>query len=1569
MANIKCILDGNKSNSTKISKSIIDGVDILQFGNNSNYIVVKDQLENHLATYIGQRSSFIDTGAYMNIPPPTLESVNEAYPGMSAASKADILKVIITEHAKSYARWLDNKAKAYSNIISILSETAANVMASHAEFEIIKKNKDPLALWKLITRIHANAANGNNTDLMNIIQIKNMYYKLVKLENQSLIDFKRKFIMCINNMTSAGCTEIPSAATQATDFISKLDETYKELFVSISNGVTRGLETWPTTVEASYKLAAAFLPSERLVFNNNTAGRENVFNYAQEVSNNKRGNYKNNHKNNNNDTNKTIGVCNNCGEKGHWKNNCPQLNKNNKNNKHYDNSNKTNNNGNNNHNHHKKKHNTYNNSSNNKNTHNNNKKRNEINRSVNLTTETTANDSDSDNDVGFSCFVKCSNSKWDSYDIIFDTGATTNVVNNLDILMDIMNTHKNISINGIGGELSSKVIGTFPMFGKATYYTDIPVNILCANEIASKYKVDIELDDCITVHVNKDMKLEFKKNTSNLYVCNIKNIVNKLKLLQRDQYDILMYENNNSCYSNKDYKKATLVKHIMRRLGYISTSEMAKIITSGTMINLPITLDDLARCVDIFGKDVAELQGKSVWKQQPNNTTVAVNHEVEMLQNMYIDIMYIAEIPYVISVFKPLNHLGCEKINGRPNKDNILNIVNNQMKLLTNKGFKINKIYTDAGSNIACLKLHINSIYIDNSARGSHVNIVERAIRFVKERVRCVLAGIPYNLPNKLSVWAVLFVIDRINCLPRSSGINISPREVLKGRKLNYSTDVRLQFGEYVSVYQPYKHHNSVTNTRTVQCIALCPKDNEAGSWYFFNLETKSITTGDQFSMLKINEDVIEKINNLYRNRTTVNNIDDDLNVPRVRKVTVTPSIGDNLQLRAMVDQHNTGIVDVNDNDVNINNNIGVEAPTQTSSSTDHQTQIINTNNENTEVIIPQQNNNTYGNENINENNINVSNNDNNVDYHHEEDVNNNNTDVHIDNNGKPSVGKSSISSLGSTTTDNVRKSYRVLEKKVVKNNNDIVNHLSLKKGLDIYNNDAKSSMRKEIQQLVEKDVWKVLTLKERKKIFYKEIIRSSMFYKEKFDSVGNFIKLKCRLVAGGNEQDPTVYTNNSSPTVSMEAVNMVLAIAASKDQYIYAVDVEGAYLEASIEEDNVYMMLQKEVVSEYVNMYPNEKIHVDDKGKLLVKLKKALYGCKQSSKLWYNKLKSTLEQIEFVQNKMEQCVFNLKKNNVTITTCFHVDDLLFTCNNEQMLTNVVQQFGSKFRGISIQKGNNINYLGLNIHRNRNKDIELSMIKYSKDIGESCGITQKDKTPNTETLFEDDNDESIFLTEDNRKIFHTIVAKLLYLAKKLRPDILTAISYLASKVNQPTVNDNNKLTKVVKYVNNTINYKSIYKYNTPIGITAYVDASFGCHSDGKSRSGIAVMLCGGMIYTSSSKQKIVTKSSTEAELVALSDACDQIQWCIEFIKYQGLITRNNVILEDNKSTITLIKTGKTSKRTRHIKVKYFGMKELIDNNILDIVYCETENMYADILTKPTVGRKFINLRDMVCKLE
>ena len=151
----------------------------------------------------------------------------------------------------------------------------------------------------------------------------------------------------------------------------------------------------------------------------------------------------------------------------------------------------------------------------------------------------------------------------------------------------------------------------------------------------------------------------------------------------------------------------------------------------------------------------------------------------------------------------------------------------------------------------------------------------------------------------------------------------------------------------------------------------------------------------------------------------------------------------------------------------------------------------------------------------------------------------------------------------------------------------------------------------------------------------------------------------------------------------------------------------------------------------------------------------------------------------------------------------------------------------------------------------------------------------------------------------------------------------------------------------------------------------WADALYAVHPDMKSHTGGAMSLGKGAVYGTSKKLKLNTKSSTEADLVGVDDIMPQVLWTKYFMEAQGYKIEDNVVYQDNMSAMQMEKNGRgsSSKRTRHIAIRYFFIADRISNGELRVEYCPTGHMVADIFTKPLQGCLFRKMRDAVMNLD
>ena len=305
-----------------------------------------------------------------------------------------------------------------------------------------------------------------------------------------------------------------------------------------------------------------------------------------------------------------------------------------------------------------------------------------------------------------------------------------------------------------------------------------------------------------------------------------------------------------------------------------------------------------------------------------------------------------------------------------------------------------------------------------------------------------------------------------------------------------------------------------------------------------------------------------------------------------------------------------------------------------------------------------------------------------------------------------------------------------------------------------------------------------------------------------------------------------------------------------------------------------------------------------------------------------------------------------------------YVDDLLLIHKSKSMNETVISELSKTFNLERTSKGDGMySYLGMNIYFD-NSIVHFSMKQFIQHLLNEYGPTKPYTSPATSTLFDVEKDPKA-ITDQERKRFHTFTAKLLYLCNRIRPDIALAVSYLTTRVTCATNSDVNKLDRLMGYIQHTKHCE--LKFNIDPSATrliAYIDASFCVHHDGKSHSGMILQFCGATIMAKSTKQSLVSKSSTESELIALSDYCTVVMEVHDCLSEMKLTTNVPIIFQDNESVLKFISNGNFSHRTRHLKARSSFVTELISNKRMDVEKLDTTLMLADVMNKVLSGKLF-----------
>jgi hypothetical protein len=150
-------------------------------------------------------------------------------------------------------------------------------------------------------------------------------------------------------------------------------------------------------------------------------------------------------------------------------------------------------------------------------------------------------------------------------------------------------------------------------------------------------------------------------------------------------------------------------------------------------------------------------------------------------------------------------------------------------------------------------------------------------------------------------------------------------------------------------------------------------------------------------------------------------------------------------------------------------------------------------------------------------------------------------------------------------------------------------------------------------------------------------------------------------------------------------------------------------------------------------------------------------------------------------------------------------------------------------------------------------------------------------TPASDHLFTV-NEDPVLLDDGTSQMFHTNTAKLLFLSKRARPDVQTAVAFLMTRVRSPDQDDYKKLARVMKYLRGSTEKTLTLEADSMHLVKWWVDGSFAVHHDMKSHTGATMSLGKGSVYSTSVQQRLNAKSSTEAELVRVDDIMPQVLW-------------------------------------------------------------------------------------------
>ena len=432
--------------------------------------------------------------------------------------------------------------------------------------------------------------------------------------------------------------------------------------------------------------------------------------------------------------------------------------------------------------------------------------------------------------------------------------------------------------------------------------------------------------------------------------------------------------------------------------------------------------------------------------------------------------------------------------------------------------------------------------------------------------------------------------------------------------------------------------------------------------------------------------------------------------------------------------------------------------------------------------------------------------------------------------------------------------------------------HRSIKE----FGNDGREATKHELyENLLGMDAVTMVNPKELNKDLCLNALTYLMFLKQKRTG-----KVKARGCADGRPQREYIEREEASPPIVLiYALFASCAINAIEKREVVTCDIPRAFLQSDWPEDKpTYLKFDRIMVDMLVEIDPSLKQHVitTRQGYKLMygKLNKAVYGTLLGSILFYEKLATQLLEWDFTMNPYDACTWNKMVNGKQLMIQYFIDNLHISCVDrkaiDNLLHNLNDKFKTKFKELTVCKGKVHDHLGINIDYSNNRYVKFTMYNFIKDVLKEAREDMNGTFlwPADGKLFSVDPQSPRLNTMD-ADYFHRITAQLLFACKQARPDIQVAVAFLCTRVKAPTKEDYKKLTWVIRYLQSTIHLPLLIGWDETGVLMWSVDAAFAVHKDMRSHTGAALTMGKGALLSMSLKQKINTKSSTEAELVGV----------------------------------------------------------------------------------------------------
>jgi hypothetical protein len=399
-------------------------------------------------------------------------------------------------------------------------------------------------------------------------------------------------------------------------------------------------------------------------------------------------------------------------------------------------------------------------------------------------------------------------------------------------------------------------------------------------------------------------------------------------------------------------------------------------------------------------------------------------------------------------------------------------------------------------------------------------------------------------------------------------------------------------------------------------------------------------------------------------------------------------------------------------------------------------------------------------------------------------------------------------------------------------------------------------------------------------------------------------------------------------------------------DYEIHQMDVTTAFLYGDLEEE-IYMDVPPGIPN------PDNKVW---------RLRNSLYGLKQAPRVWYKKLHEKLCDLGFCRSSVDHSIYSRNYNGSIFIIAVYVDDLILVTNSTNQLMETKKMLNTIFEMKDLGDAKWI--LGIEIIRDRSKrTLVLRQSKYIKDVLEKFGMHDCKPISTPMDVGSKLSKSMCPQTEDECKAmlnipYRNAVGSLMYAMVATRPDIAVAVGAVSQYLNNPGIEHWKAVKRIFRYLKGT--YDSGLELGGPelpdpnnIKLSGFCDADWGGNlDDRKSTTGYAFNVGSGSISWNSKKQPTVALSSTEAEYMATSGAAREALWLKSLLNDLGFSQKQAIcIFSDSQGAIALSKNPANHSRAKHIDIQHHFIRDLVEAGSIELKYCPTSTMPADMLTK------------------